>query len=121
MSWKSMSGMLTANHGAIGLRSNVRRLRRRMFVIHFGSPFHHEICSTTPSSMPFSGAKAYSTSSLQPSWYLLRSRSNAMAPSEQTHASDFHLSESSPSSPWRPTSPSPPRKPPPTSGVNASE
>ena len=76
MSWKSMSGMLTANQGAIGLRSNVRRLRRRMFAIHRGSPFHHEICSTTPSLMPFSGVKAYSTSSLHPSWYLLRSRSN---------------------------------------------
>ena len=25
----------------------------RKFVIHRGSPFHHEICSTTPSLMPF--------------------------------------------------------------------
>ncbi len=76
MFWKSMSGMLTANHGAIGLRSNVRRLRLRKFAIHRGSPFHHEICSTTPSLMPLAGANAYSTSSLHPSWYLLRSRSN---------------------------------------------
>ena len=76
MFWKSRSGMLTANHGAIGLRSNVLRLRRRSLVIQLGSPFHHEIWSTTPSLMPFSGVKAYSTSSLQPSWYLDRSRSN---------------------------------------------
>ena len=78
MSWKSMSGMFTANQGAIGLRSNSLRLRRRMLVIQRGSPFHQEICSTTPGSMPFSGAKAYSTSSLQPSWYLVRSRSNVV-------------------------------------------
>ncbi len=78
MSWKSMSGMFTANHGAIGLRSKVRRARRRIWAIHRGSPFHHEICSTTPWSMPFAGAKAYSTSSLHPSWYLVRSRSNVV-------------------------------------------
>ncbi len=72
-----MSGMLTANHSAIGLRSNSLRLRSRMFVIQRGSPFHQEIWSTTRSLMPFSGANAYSTaSSLQPSWYLERSRSN---------------------------------------------
>ena len=71
-----MVGMLTANHGAIGLRSNSLRLRNRMFVIQRGSPFHHEIWSTTRSLMPFSGVKAYSTSSLQPSWYFVRSRSN---------------------------------------------
>ena len=75
MSWKSMSGMLTANHGAIGLRSKVRSARRRICVIHSGSPFHHEIWSTTPALRPFSGVKAYSTSSLQPSLYWLRSRS----------------------------------------------
>ena len=73
-----MSGMLTANHWAIGLRSNCLRLRSRMLVIQRGSPFHHEICSTTPGLMPLAGAKAYSTSSLQPSWYLVRSRSNVV-------------------------------------------
>ncbi len=76
MSWKSMSGMFTANQSAIGLRSNIARLRKRALVIHDGSPFHHEICSTTPLSRPFTGSKAYSTSSLQPRLYLLRSRSN---------------------------------------------
>ena len=35
--------MLTANQGAIGLRSNMRRLRRRNWRIHSGSPFHHDI------------------------------------------------------------------------------
>ena len=38
-----MSGMLTANQGAIGLRSNSRRLRRRTWRIHSGSPFHQHI------------------------------------------------------------------------------
>ena len=73
-----MVGMFTANHSAIGLRSNSWRLRRRLLVIQRGSPFHHEICSTTPSLMPFSGVNAYSTSSLQPSWYLVRSRSKVV-------------------------------------------
>src|SRR6478609_1293766 len=77
MSWKSISGMLTANHSAIGLRSNSFSARWRFCAIHRGSPFHHEIWSTTPSFRPFSGAKAYSMSaSLQPRLYLLRSRSN---------------------------------------------
>ena len=68
--------MLTANHGAIGFFSNSRRLRWRCLVIQFGSPFHHEIWSTTPSLRPLAGLKAYSTSSsLQPRLYLLRSRS----------------------------------------------
>ena len=35
--------MFTENHGAIGLRSNSRRLRWRCLVIQVGSPFHHEI------------------------------------------------------------------------------
>ena len=38
-----MSGMFTANHGAIGLRSKVRRLRSRIWRIHSGSPFHQLI------------------------------------------------------------------------------
>ena len=59
--------MLTANQGAIGLRSNGRRLRRRTWRIHSGSPFHHDIWSTTSSFRPFSGLKTYSTSSDQPS------------------------------------------------------
>ena len=49
--------MFTANHGAIGLRSNVRRLRRRNWRIHSGSPFHHDIWSTTSALRPFSGLK----------------------------------------------------------------
>ena len=73
-----MSGMLSANHFAMGLRSKVCNERRRNLRIQSGSPFHHEICSTTPSFRPFSGANAYSTLSLQPSWYLLRSRSNVL-------------------------------------------
>ncbi|CAB4594347.1 unannotated protein [freshwater metagenome] len=70
-----MSGMFCANHGAMGFFSNRRRLRSRNCVIHLGSPFHHEIWSTTGLLRPFSGLNAYSTSSLQPSEYLLRSRS----------------------------------------------
>src|SRR5262245_9208159 len=77
MSWKSMSGMLTAHHSAIGLRSNSLYARWRNWVLHRGLPFHHEICSTTPGLMPFSGANAYSTSSLHPRSYLERSRSKA--------------------------------------------
>ena len=41
-----MSGMLTANHGAIGLRSKVRSDRWRSLRIHSGSPFHDDISST---------------------------------------------------------------------------
>ena len=41
-----MSGMFTANHGAIGLRSKVRRDFWRSWRIHSGSPFHHDIWST---------------------------------------------------------------------------
>ena len=62
-----MSGMLTANQSAIGLRSNVRRLRWRIDRIHSGSPFHHEICSTTSVLRPLAGRKANSSPSLQPS------------------------------------------------------
>ncbi len=61
-----MSGMLTANHGAIGLRSNVRSDFWRNWRIHSGSPFHHDIWSTTSVLMPFSGLNTYSTSSDQP-------------------------------------------------------
>jgi len=68
--------MLVANQGAIGFFSKVRNERRRVWRIQSGSPFHHEICSTTPSLRPFSGVNAYSASSLQPSEYLVRSRSN---------------------------------------------
>ena len=76
MSWKSMSGMLTANHSAIGLRSNSCSARWRRLDIQLGSPFHQAIWSTTPWFSPFSGANAYSMSeSLQPRLYLLRSRS----------------------------------------------
>ena len=50
-----MSGMLTANHSAIGLRSKVRRLRWRIWLIHFGSPFHQLIWSTTPLAVKWSG------------------------------------------------------------------
>ena len=70
-----MSGMLTANHSAIGFLSNNRSERWRSWVIQRGSPFHHEICSTTPGLMPFSGVNAYSTSSLHPRSYFVRSRS----------------------------------------------
>ena len=52
-----MSGMFTANHGAIGLRSKVRRDFCRSLRIHSGSPFHHDIWSTTSASRPFSGLK----------------------------------------------------------------
>ena len=55
MSWKSMSGMLTANHGAIGLRSKVRRRLLAELAHPLGSPFHHEIWSTTSALRPFSG------------------------------------------------------------------
>src|SRR4051794_29255626 len=76
MSWKSMSGMLTANHSAIGLRSNSFSARWRRVDIQFGSPFHHEIWSMTPSFSPLTGLNAYSMSaSFQPRLYLLRSRS----------------------------------------------
>ena len=68
--------MFTENHGAIGFFSNIRRLRWRALVIQAGSPFHHEIWSTTPTFRPFTGLNAYSTSSLHPRLYLLRSRSN---------------------------------------------
>ena len=53
-----MSGMFTANHGAIGLASKRRRALSRNSVIHCGSPFHQEISRTTPSLRPFSGVKA---------------------------------------------------------------
>src|SRR5216110_568228 len=43
MSSKSMSGMLTANHGNIGLRSKVRSDFWRSWRIHSGSPFHHDM------------------------------------------------------------------------------
>ena len=59
--------MLTANHGAIGLRSKVRRLAGGTSRIHSGSPFHHEIWSTTSVLRPFSGLNTYSSSSVQPS------------------------------------------------------
>ena len=79
MSWKSMSGMLTANHCGHRLALEQRAgCAGACLVIQRGSPFHHEIWSTTPGLMPFSGVKAYSTSSLQPSWYLVRSRSNVV-------------------------------------------
>src|SRR5438270_302486 len=42
MSSKSMSGMLRANQGAIGLRSKCLSAFSRRFVIQSGSPFHHE-------------------------------------------------------------------------------
>ena len=67
--------MLTANHSAMGFLSKVFSERKRILRIHSGSPFHQEICSTTRSLRPFSGVKAYSTSSLQPKEYLERSRS----------------------------------------------
>src|SRR5882757_9757977 len=94
--------MLTANHGAIGLRSKVRRLFRRKSVIHFGSPFHQEIWSTTRSLRPFSDLNEYSTSSFQPRLYLLRSRSkdvigDASSPGcsgQQCRADDFHYGHS---------------------------
>ena len=91
MSWKSMSGMFTANHSAIGLRSKSCRARRRILVIQRGSPFHQEICSTTPALMPFSGANAYSTSSLQPSWYFVRSRSNVVMRAGSFLSGEFPL------------------------------
>ena len=49
--------MLTANHGAIGFFSKRRRLRWRNWVIHRGSPFHHEIWSTTPWVEPLAGVE----------------------------------------------------------------
>ncbi len=47
--------MLTANQGAIGLRSKVRRALSRKLVIQSGSPFHQEISRTTSSLIPFLG------------------------------------------------------------------
>src|SRR6187399_578714 len=96
MSWKSMSGMFTANHSAIGFFSNRRSERWRRSVIQRGSPFHHEICSTTPGLMPFSGVNAYSTESLQPRSYLLRSRSKlviAVLQERSTRAQHGELAE----------------------------
>src|SRR3954447_12669067 len=75
MSSKSMSGMFTANHGAIGLRSKCFRAFSRSLVIHSGSPFHHEMSRTVCSFSPFSGLKTYSSTSLHPSLYRPRSRS----------------------------------------------
>ena len=50
-----MSGMFTANHGAMGLRSKVRSAFWRSWRIHSGSPFHHDIWSTISALSPFSG------------------------------------------------------------------
>src|SRR3954447_17137072 len=75
MSSKSMSGMLAANHGAIGLRSKCRIALSRYLVIQSGSPFHHEMSRTVCSFRPFSGRKTYSSTSLHPSLYRPRSRS----------------------------------------------
>ena len=86
-----MSGMLTANHSAIGLRSNSLKARWRICVIQRGSPFHQEICSTTPELMPFSGVKAYSTSSLHPRSYLERSRSKETMLSSRVWDGGFPL------------------------------
>ncbi len=49
--------MLTANQGAMGLRSKVRRARRRNWRIHSGSPFIHDISLTMSSFRPFLGLK----------------------------------------------------------------
>src|SRR3954451_2706195 len=80
MSLKSMSGMLAANQGAIGLRSKLRSAFSRNLVIQSGSPFHQEMSRTVCSFTPFSGRNTYSSTSLQPSLYLPRSRSVVAIP-----------------------------------------
>src|SRR4051794_24608838 len=75
MSLKSMSGMLRANHGAIGLRSKWRIAFNRKLVIQSGSPFHHEMSRTVCSFNPLAGLNTYSSTSLHPSLYRPRSRS----------------------------------------------
>ena len=57
MSLKSMFGMFTANHGAIGLRSKFFRARSRNWRIQSGSPFISDISLTISTLMPFLGLK----------------------------------------------------------------
>ena len=49
--------MLTANQGAIGLRSKSFRARSRNCRIQSGSPFIHDISLTMSSFRPFLGLK----------------------------------------------------------------
>ncbi len=49
--------MLTANHGAMGLRSKIWRARSRNLRIQSGSPFIHDISSTMSELRPFLGLK----------------------------------------------------------------
>src|SRR5918998_5937304 len=76
MSWKSRSGMLTANQGAMGLRSKSLSARNRIWRIQSGSPFIHDISETMSGFKPFLGLKMYSSvGSIQPSLYRPRSSS----------------------------------------------
>src|SRR5665213_732283 len=74
MSLKSRSGMRSANHGTMGLRSNFFNASRRNFNIQGSSPFMADISRTMASLRPFFGLKTGNWSSDHPSWYRLKSR-----------------------------------------------
>src|ERR1700684_1121851 len=74
MSLKSRSGMRSANHGTMGLRSNFFSASRRNFSIQGSSPFMADISRTMASLRPFFGLNTGNWSSDQPSWYRLKSK-----------------------------------------------